>query len=259
LHKKDLFNFLIIKKNMKNLKKYISDLRSPLFNIAIGYMLGNIRYYSTDNNSIKKRLSKLERSQFYLTPELKNILIGLFLGDLCAQKRATNTNLHFEQGLIHEDYISHLYDLFKDYCNSGLKHSDRKVDSRTGQIYTRIQFTTYSLPCFNELYYLFYPNKVKVIPQNIGELLTPIGLAYWIADDGFFNKKGKTVVLSTDSYTLDEVNLLLQVLTDKFGLICYKSKHGKGHVIYISSRSLSDLQSLIGHFIPDVMKYKINL
>lgn len=80
-----------------------------------------------------------------------------------------------------------------------------------------------------------------------------------IADDGFLNKKGKTVTLSTDSYTLDEVNLLLQVLIDKFGLICYKSKHGKGHVIYISSRSLSDLQSLIGHLMPDVMKYKINL
>jgi len=213
------------------------------------------------NNNLKKRLSKLERSQFILTPELKNILIGLFLGDLCAQKRSLNgnTNLHFEQGLIHEDYILHLYNLFKDYCNSGLKYSNRKIDSRTNNVYTRIQFVTYCLPCFNELHDLFYINGKKQIPLNIYDLLTPYGLAYWISDDGNFNKKGKTVVLSTDSYTLEEVNLLLQVLTDKFGLICYKSKHGKGHIIYISSRSLLHLQSLIGPFMPEAMKHKINL
>lgn len=57
-------------------KKSICDLSPQLFNIAIGCMLGNpkvhIRYYNTSNNmdlGIKKRLTKLERSQFNLTPE----------------------------------------------------------------------------------------------------------------------------------------------------------------------------------------------
>jgi hypothetical protein len=34
-----------------------------------------------------------------------------------------------------------------------------------------------SLPCLNELNQLFYPEGKKVVPLNIGDLLTPAGLA----------------------------------------------------------------------------------
>lgn len=34
---------------------------------------------------------------------------------------------------------------------------------------------------------MFYNNKIKIVPKNIKEFLTAIGLAYWIMDDG---KKG---------------------------------------------------------------------
>ena len=74
-------------------------------------MLGNKnRLYSTGNGSIEKktlksqvknkRLTKLERAQFEVTVNLREILVGLLLGDLCAQKLSANgnTNLHFEQG-----------------------------------------------------------------------------------------------------------------------------------------------------------------
>jgi hypothetical protein len=33
-------------------------------------------------------------------------------------------------------------------------------------------------PIFNEFYDLFYKDGKKIIPKNIGELLTPISLAY---------------------------------------------------------------------------------
>jgi hypothetical protein len=43
----------------------------------------------TPNTSILKvqRLTKLERSQFSLSADLKAILFGLLLGDLCAKKK----------------------------------------------------------------------------------------------------------------------------------------------------------------------------
>jgi hypothetical protein len=46
--------------------------------------------------------------------------------------------------------------------------------------YYSIGFRTYSLPCFNYYHSLFYVDGVKEIPlkKNIGELLTPVGLAY---------------------------------------------------------------------------------
>lgn len=48
-----------------------------------------------------KRLSSLEKQQFTLSDLLKQILIGLMLGDLNAQKRTSNSNVRllFEQGL----------------------------------------------------------------------------------------------------------------------------------------------------------------
>jgi hypothetical protein len=56
-----------------------------------------------------RHLSKLERSQITLSSDLKSILVGLLLGDLCASKHKLGVNpiLRFEQGLVHKDYIFH--------------------------------------------------------------------------------------------------------------------------------------------------------
>jgi len=170
--------------NSKLLKQYKESLGGRLTEVqreaSIGLMFKKkfCRYFST--SLPKKRLTNLERAQISLPQDLKEILVGLFLGDLCAQKRSSkgNTNLHFEQGYLHKDYIYHLYDIFKSYCNSEPKASNRLPDKRTGVVYTRIQFITLCLPCFNELYACFYPNGKKKVPLNIGELLMPLGLAY---------------------------------------------------------------------------------
>src|SRR5919206_3878593 len=97
----------------------------------------------------RKRLTKLEQNSFVLPNNLKEILIGLLLGDLNSQKRSVNgnSNLQFEQGFINKDYLLHLYDLFKDYCPAEPKVRERKPDFRTNKVYSSIKFYTYSLPC----------------------------------------------------------------------------------------------------------------
>jgi hypothetical protein len=71
------------------------------------------------------------------------------------------------------------------------------------------------LPCFNEYYDLFYSEGKKVIPHNIAELLTLLSLAFWIGEDGTFEKKSKRVILCTESFTIDEVEVLINVLNSK--------------------------------------------
>ena len=46
--------------------------------------------------------------------------------------------------------------------------------------------------------------EVKIIPLNIGELLTPIGLAYWFMDDGYAERSG--YMLCTDSFSEFEID-----------------------------------------------------
>jgi hypothetical protein len=86
-----------------------------------------------------------------------------------------------------------------------------------------------------------------------------LGLAYWISDDGTFNKKHKYIRLATNSYTFDEVNLLLKTLKNKLNLNCYAIKEPKGYVITISSTSILDLQLLLKPIMPPMMMHKIGL
>jgi len=207
-----------------------------------------------------KRLTKDERSNFNLPEDLKNISVGLILGDLNIHKLRVNARLCFKQGLVHKDYLFHLFDLFQNFCSSVPKTCNPAVDGRTGKVYPFVYFKTYSLFCFTELYELFYTaSGKKLVPLNIGELLTPIGLAYWIADDGCFCKSSQRVILCTESFTLKEVNLLMEALNNKWNLESYKVSKGSGYRIIVPRRSLSILQSLLGPIMPSMMLHKVGL
>jgi hypothetical protein len=109
-------------------------------------------------------------------------------------------NWDFEQGFDHLKYLNHLYDLFESYCPSVPSISNRLPHKTKGSVYTRITFLTDCLPCFKELHELFYPLGKKIVPANIGDLLTPLGLAYWLCDDGSFHKSRRSVTLCTNSF-----------------------------------------------------------
>lgn len=195
---------------------------------------------------------------------MHEVIIGLLLGDLNVRKKSIshNAHLYFVQGLIHEGYILHLYELFKDFCYSATKYSDPKPDRRTGKIYSSVYFYTYSLPCFNKYHELFYVNGVKKIPLNIGDLLTPLALAYSIMDDGSLHKDNG-LYLCTNAFTLEEVELLIKVLKDNFNLNAtyhkYKAKDCFQYMIYISAKDLSKVQELVSKHIIPSMLYKIGL
>jgi hypothetical protein len=208
---------------------------------------------TSQSSEIKpKRLSKTEQLQFTLTSDIKEIIVGLTLGDLFIYKYRVNSTLRFKQSIIHKDYLEHLYVLFGSYCPSAPVTSNPAPDKRTGKVYKSLYFNTYSLPCFNELHEIFYPFGKKIIPSNIAELLTPIGLCYWICDDGYWHNNG--VHLCTNSFTLDEVNHLVKVLTEKFD---FKCSIFSNNVIRISSKSVPHLRTLLAPIMPPMMQYKI--
>jgi hypothetical protein len=128
----------------------------------------------------RRSLTNKEREQFTLSQKLKQIAVGLLLGDLNAEKQKTSKNvrLRFVQGTVHKEYLLDLFERFKDYCPVDPKIINHLPDKITGKVHSSIRFSTYSLPCFNEFYDLFYPEGIKIVPQNIAELITPIGLAF---------------------------------------------------------------------------------
>lgn len=208
-----------------------------------------------------KGLTRKEREEFVLSEDLKGILVGLLLGDLHInkQKLSKNPRLMFIQGTVHRDYLLHLYELYKTYCRLPPVTTNLTPDKRTGKIYSTIHFNTYSLPCFHELFDIFYIDGKKIVPANIADLLTLPGLAYWICDDGNFDKSSGKIVLYTNGFNFEEVTLLAKTLTDKFNLKCTLNKNHGNFVIRISPDSVPLLKNLLAPHMPSMMLSKIGL
>ena len=48
--------------------------------------------------------------------ELKEIAVGMILGDACMYKISTHALIKFEQGYLQKEFLFHLFSFFKNYC-----------------------------------------------------------------------------------------------------------------------------------------------
>lgn len=115
------------------------------------------------------------------------------------------------------------------------------------------------MPCFTELYDIFYVNGVKVIPNNIYELLTLVDFAQLILGDGGF--KSKEIYLCTDSYAIQDVVRLMNVLIIRYELKCtlHKASNGKGYRIYISRNPVGRVTEIVLPYLTHSMYYKLGI
>jgi hypothetical protein len=190
--------------------------------------------------------------------ELREVIIGCTLGDLCIVKSKPTWNpyLVFEQSAAHWDYLYFLYTFFEKYCNTAPKLFSIHLKS-TGRDYTKCKFKTRSLPIFEEFHTMFYLNGNKVIPSNIGEIITPRSLAFWTMDDGCLTSNGYGFYLCTHSFTKDEVLLLCSVFQDKFGISSSIHLERGKPKIYIKAGSLNSFRSLVRPYFHESMLYKL--
>lgn len=205
------------------------------------------------------------KSLIFLTPNNYSIIVGKLLSDgyLNKIKRAatnSNTRFRFKQSIIRSDYVIHSFMLLSHYC-SNLPYLVKST--RNGKLHFALEFSTRSLPCFNDLYLLFYKDingyKKKVVPNNIYELLTPISIAHWIMGDGAVLNKG--LVLCTESFTLREVVILVNVLKIKYNINSTRCalqgfKKNKPR-IYILPESMPKLIEIVKPYMLSSMLYKL--
>ena len=162
-----------------------------------------------------------------LTPFQAEVLIGLLLGDACIQATVSKIGGHrltIRHSMEQYEYLQHLHELFEDLVVQSLALG-KTLDNRTKETYFWCNLHTLSFKWFAYYRTLFYSETgVKIVPANIGEVLTPIGLAYWFADDGYFHNFSGGFYLSTNSFTLAEVELLVEVLKKNFYLDCKTHK-----------------------------------
>jgi len=215
-----------------------------------------VKYGSNWGSTVGLRYTKHLRSLYVFASipfEYLGIFIGIILSDGCLQLRKT-TRLNFEQSLNHFPYfwfvfnlLSHFYQSYPNlYCYAS-KGSVRYILKRNSRAY----------PFLTTLYHLFYVDGVKVIPNCIYDLITPIALAHWIMGDG--NWVGSGLRLCTDSFTIPEVVRLINVLMIRYRLDCTLQIHHGHPRIYIRARSITRLRSIVLPFMHSSMYYKLGL
>ena len=101
--------------------------------------------------------------------------------------------------------------------------------------------------------------KIKVVPSNISQLLTPLTLAVWILDDGGVRParppKGAPrgyhpsgLIISTYNFNANDLNLLQKALINNFDLVTSVFNNKNGLVLYFPKNQLSKLSNIVKIF-----------
>jgi len=205
-----------------------------------------------------------------LTKLQKQAVIGSLLGDghLCIQKQNSKYtgNARLQFGYKEKAYASFILEIYNSLCT---KNKQLKPWPNTGLPIISYHFATRAFPAFTDLHSMWYRfdpilnTFIKIVPSNISDLLTPRGFALWIMDDAFWNQN--TIWLCSHSFTLVEVDLLIEALFSNFGLIASKNRrilNGKVcFMIRFSAKAdnINNLRNLVQtYFIPSML-YKLGL
>ena len=101
------------------------------------------------------------------------------------------------------------------------------------------------------------------MPKDSINRLTSVSLAYWIMDDGSFNKSKGYLILWTDSYSKEDILYLTSILETKFNLSSTLFMVKKNKKIYyrirINKSSMASLIELVRPYFISSMLYKLGL
>lgn len=154
----------------------------------------------------------------------KGQIIGKLLGD-AGIKRQERRKPRLQFNHVASDYAWSLY-CYEQLChdiplNEPIYH--RYEDARLKQGYSEIYYVqsrTDEIICY--LNQTWYPHGEKIVPFHmLKKYFTAESLAWWYMDDGHLRVKDKTlekIILSTESFTDDEILGLIQLLNEKFQL-----------------------------------------
>lgn len=192
--------------------------------------------------------------------EVLCILIGSLLGDGHMERDGNGSKFCFYQKGEHIEYVLWLHQLLlkHGYCNENIP----EIKSRLvyGKLAYYCRFRTFTYSSFNWIHDGFYQNNKKVIPDWIGDYLSPIALAIWIMDDGGWIKD-RGIKLSTNCFKLSEVKRLVSILENKYNLKL--AIHSAGSLdqynIYIPKSNLPILIPLIMPYMHPYFLYKLNI
>lgn len=202
-------------------------------------------------------MTKHDIHSFKITKKLKLILIGMLLGDANLQtfSKGKTVRLRVLHSIKQKEYLQHKYLLFQNICRTKISFLEEK---RENKLYQKCYFQTLTTSKFAFFFHMFYKDGQKCLPKLIHRYLEPITLAYWYMDDGSmkWKNRSKAVRLCTDNFTFQEVQVLRDLLNEKYDLKATIFKQRSRFRIYIPNTNL-EFTHLIQEYVIEEMKWKL--
>ena len=202
----------------------------------------------TNSNWLKDLKKNLDLSSIQ-----RDVLIGTILGDGCLKisRSGKAAQLQICHSFKVKEYVFWKQQIFKNWVFA---------EPRYHQINNSLIFRTISHPLIFEYMKAFYRDRIKIIPQNISDILkSDLSLAVWFMDDGNGYLESYAFRISTYAFGLEGNLLLKDCLSKNFGINVNLRKDSKGYQLYIptSDRSALRFKNLIAPYIIPKLSYKI--
>lgn len=153
-----------------------------------------------------------------------NRICGKLLGDGCITKQVNRKpRLQFMHWTTDYDWTNECYQKLKDFLPLTPPTYRKVIDKRLKKGYSEsfiVQSKTDAT--ITVLYKIWYPFAKKQIPRDyVSQFLDEEALAWWYQDDGHLkivNGRMSKIILSTDSFSIEENQFLQQLLRKRFQL-----------------------------------------
>lgn len=200
-------------------------------------------------------LTKYERDLIKLTNYHLSIMVGLLLSDAHIQKRQNwNPRIQLKVSFKNFSYLWEVYNTLSVYC-SGLPFLGKS--QLRGKSHISISFQTRMLKSLNFIYNLYHTkdSNDKIIRPELVHYLDIVALAHWIMGDGA--KRNKGIILCTDSYSIQDIVLLMNILKINFNLNTKIHIDNGKNRIYINRKEFEKVRLMVRPYFSKRFLYKI--
>ena len=189
--------------------------------------------------------------------DIISVIVGNLLGDGWGEKRIGNTRFHIHMGSPNVEYLMWLHKFYSErgYCSSKKPELKRNIGNQN-KVYFSYKFRTWTFSSWNWIYDAFYPNKIKIVPSDIDQLLTPLALGVWIMDDGGVHPSG--MIISTYNFKANDITLLQNALKKNYDLDTSVFNNKNGFVLYFPKNQLPKLSNIVKIYMVPSMYHKLN-
>lgn len=203
-----------------------------------------------------KKVTTVIATPDYITEQ---VVLGTLMGDASVTKEGTYNLTH---GLQQREYMQECHRLLMPLNVSPIKESVQTNGYGKGS--GRLRFYSQASAYLHTLRAVMYSRDKKAITKNILAKLSPIGMAFWVADDGCLQTDHRSGVerlqIHTECFSPECLGLILSWLEAR-GLIAttYKRGNTSGSLIRFDGESTQRLGCLIAPYMPVSMRYKLPL